>query len=328
MMDALVCNKAVAESLALFRKWQDAVPLNTVLYSTLIKGFNNVGDGKGAIEIWNELRSRKLPMNTTVYNAVIDVHARLGATREVSSLLKLMESDGLQPDNITHSIIAKGFCVSGDLDNAMNVFRSLLVQPISNNVIIYNTILDGCVRHNRMELADEMLAKMEEYHIIPSNFTLGIIVKMWGRRRKLQEAFAALENIPKKYGFKPNGPVKTCLFFACIRNDATDSAAQVFAELRAIQPVDAKMFSALISNCARVGQSERAVSLVEEAYGLEKGKRALARNEDLDASCMEQLMKCLSRQGLSQTVGQHMLKKMQSANVSISKQVWALSMQG
>merc|ERR1719324_288545 len=50
MMDALVCNKAVAESLALFREWQDSVPLNTVLYSTLIKGFNNVGDGKSAIE--------------------------------------------------------------------------------------------------------------------------------------------------------------------------------------------------------------------------------------------------------------------------------------
>jgi pentatricopeptide repeat protein len=327
MMDALVCNKAVSESVALFRKWQDRIPMNTVLYSTLIKGFNNIGDGKGAIEMWNELRKKKLPMNTTVYNAIIDVHARVGATREVSSLLTQMELDGLHPDNITQSIIAKGYCVSGDLDNAMMVFRNLLNRPSSNNVIIYNTILDGCVRHNRMELADEMLAKMEEYCITPSNFTLGIIVKMWGRRRRLEEAFAALENIPKKYGFKPNGPVKTCLFFACIRNDATDCACEVLEELRTINHADAKMFSALIGNCARVGKSERAVLLVEEAYGLGKGKRVLARNEDLDSLCLEQLLKCLSRQGLLDTIGKPMLKKMECANIYINKQVWALSAQ-
>mmetsp|Transcript_44831 Transcript_44831/g.69901 ORF Transcript_44831/g.69901 Transcript_44831/m.69901 type:complete len:1012 (+) Transcript_44831:82-3117(+) len=327
MMDALVCNKAVSEGVALFRKWQNRVTLNTVLYSTLIKGFNNIGDAKGAIEMWNELRTKKLPMNTTVYNAVIDVHARAGATSEVSALMKLMAADGVQPDSITQSIIAKGFCVSGELDSAMTVFRNLLVKPLSNNVIIYNTILDGCVRHNRMDLADEMLSKMEEYCIIPSNFTLGIIVKMWGRRRKLQEAFAALEAIPKKYGFKPNGPVKTCLFFACIRNDATDCAIEVFQELRAMNYVDAKMFSALIGNCARVGKSERAVLLVEEAYGLGKGKRVLARNEDLDSLCLEQLLKCLSRQGLLDTIGKPMLKKMECANIYINKQVWALSAQ-
>lgn len=326
-MDALVCNKAVSESVALFRKWQDRIPMNTVLYSTLIKGFNNIGDGHGAIDMWNELRKKKLPMNTTVYNAIIDVHARVGATREVSSLLTQMEFDGLHPDNITQSIIAKGYCVSGDLDNAMVVFRNLLTRPLSNNVIIYNTILDGCVRHNRMQLADEMLAKMEEYRITPSNFTLGIIVKMWGRRRRLEEAFAALENIPKKYGFKPNGPVKTCLFFACIRNDATDCACEVLEELRTINHADAKMFSALIGNCARVGKSERAVLLVEEAYGLGKGKRVLARNEDLDSLCLEQLLKCLTRQGLLDTIGKPMLKKMECANIYINKQVWALSAQ-
>jgi pentatricopeptide repeat protein len=328
MMDALVCNKAVSESVALFRKWQDRVPLNTVLYSTLIKGFNNIGDAKGAVAMWNELRTKNLPMNTTVYNAMIDVHARLGATREVSSLLNLMAADGLQPDNITQSIVAKASCVSGDLDNAMNVFRNLPVKSFSNNVIIYNTILDGCVRHNRMELADDMLLKMEDYGITPTNFTLGIIVKMWGRRRILQEAFVALESIPKKYGFKPNGPVKTCLFFACIRNDATEAAAAILEELRTQYHVDAKMFSALISNCARVGQSERAVALVEEAYGLGKGKRALPQNEDLDSSCMELLMKCLAKQGHLQTMAKPLLTKMEGAKIYISKQVWALSTQG
>eukprot|EP00427_Karlodinium_veneficum_P055371 CAMPEP_0169413826 /NCGR_PEP_ID=MMETSP1017-20121227/61563_1 /TAXON_ID=342587 /ORGANISM="Karlodinium micrum, Strain CCMP2283" /LENGTH=988 /DNA_ID=CAMNT_0009521267 /DNA_START=70 /DNA_END=3038 /DNA_ORIENTATION=+ len=328
MLDALVCNGAVQESVALLRKWESRVPVNTVLYSTLIKGFNNIGDSKGAIEIWNELRSKNLPMNTTVYNVMIDVHARVGATREVSNLLKLMEADGLNPDNITKSIVAKSYCVSGEIEKAMDVFRTLPTGRGSNNVVIYNTILDGCVRHQRMELADELIAKIDEYSLTPSNFTLGIIVKMWGRRRKLQEAFAAVRNLPKKYGFTANGSVKTCLFFACLRNDAISQACEVFDDLRATKSrVDAKMFSALINNCARVGQLDKAVKLVDNACGLSSGRRELPRGEQLENSCLEQLMKSLSKQGEFQRLGAPLIQKMVDAKVPMSSQIMAFSWQ-
>eukprot|EP00427_Karlodinium_veneficum_P005469 CAMPEP_0169150546 /NCGR_PEP_ID=MMETSP1015-20121227/50257_1 /TAXON_ID=342587 /ORGANISM="Karlodinium micrum, Strain CCMP2283" /LENGTH=1020 /DNA_ID=CAMNT_0009219719 /DNA_START=9 /DNA_END=3071 /DNA_ORIENTATION=+ len=328
MLDALVCNGAVQESVALLRKWESRVPVNTVLYSTLIKGFNNIGDSKGAIEIWNELRSKNLPMNTTVYNVMIDVHARVGATREVSNLLKLMEADGLNPDNITKSIVAKSYCVSGEIEKAMDVFRTLPTGRGSNNVVIYNTILDGCVRHQRMELADELIAKIDEYSLTPSNFTLGIIVKMWGRRRKLQEAFAAVRNLPKKYGFTANGSVKTCLFFACLRNDAISQACEVFDDMRATKSrVDAKMFSALINNCARVGQLDKAVKLVDNACGLSSGRRELPRGEQLENSCLEQLMKSLSKQGEFQRLGAPLIQKMVDAKVPMSSQIMAFSWQ-
>jgi len=329
MLDALVCNGVVQESVALLRKWEHRVPVNTVLYSTLIKGFNNIGDSKGAVEMWNELRVKKLPMNTTVYNVIIDVHARVGATREVANLLKLMEADNLQPDSITKSIVAKAYCVSGEIEKAMDVFRSLPSGKGSNNVVIYNTILDGCVRHQRMELADELIAKMQDFCVIPSNFTLGIIVKMWGRRRKLQEAFFAVKNLPKKYGFAANASVKTCLFFACLRNDAISQAGEVFDDLRNSKSrVDSKMYSALINNCARVGQVEKAIKLVDDAYGLSSGRRELPRGEQLENLCLDQLMKSLTKHGEMERLGTPMLKKMTQAKIPMSSQLMAYSWQG
>jgi pentatricopeptide repeat protein len=329
MLDALVCNGFVQESVALLRKWENRVPVNTVLYSTLIKGFNNIGDTKGATEMWNELRAKKLPMNTTVYNVMIDVHARVGSTREVTNLLKVMEADDLKPDNITKSIVAKAYCVSGEIEKAMDVFRTLPKGRGTNNVVIFNTILDGCVRHQRMELADELIAKMHEFCVVPSNFTLGIIVKMWGRRRKLQEAFAAVRNLPKQYGFVANGSVKTCLFFACLRNDAISQAGEVFEELRASKcRVDAKMFSALINNCARVGQVEKAVKLVDGAYGLSSGRRELPHGEQLENLCLDQLMKSLTKHNEFQRLGQPLLEKMLKARVPMSSQIIAYSWQG
>jgi pentatricopeptide repeat protein len=326
MLDALVCNECVKEAVDLFRKWQGRVEANTVLYSTLIKGFNNLGDTKGAVQFWNELRALKLPMNAMVFNAIIDVHARVGGTAEITQLLKHMEEEKVVPDGITKSIVAKGFSMSGELEKAVEVLRSLPAGHGTNNVIVYNTVLDGCVRHNRSELADQLLANMQSFNVVPTNFTLGIVVKMWGRRRKLGEAFKAIRTLPKQYGFTPNTPVKTCLLFACLRNDAVTGALEVFDDLKSSgHRADSKIFSALINNCARVGQAERAVSLVEEAYGLSSGARVLPQKEQLENSCMEQLMKCLSKQGEMQRLGVTLVKKMAAQKIPISPNVIALS---
>jgi pentatricopeptide repeat protein len=323
MLDALVCNGCVMEGVALLRKWENRVPVNTVLYSTLIKGFTSSRDTQGAMEMWKELRTKKLPMNSMVYNAIIDANARMGATDQVSALLSSMKDDGVEPDEITMSIVTKGFCMSGELDKAIDVFRGAIdkaKQPNQNIVIVYNTILDGCCRHSRYELADEMLGKMEDYHIQASNFTLGIIVKMWGLRRQLGKAFSAIQYLPKQYGFTPNGPVKTCLLYACLRNDSVDKALEVFADLRESgHTTDAKIFSALVNNCVRCGKLERAVSLLEEAYGLSPGsKRLLERNEDVDPQCVEQLLKSLSRQGQLETCGGPLLSKLRNAKVPLN----------
>merc|ERR1719162_1912207 len=97
---------------------------------------------------------------------------------EVSALVKSMGEDGFQADDITLSMVAKGYCVEGMLEKALEVFHSMPSEPSPNSVIVYNTILDGCVRHNRYDLADTMLAQMEKWRIHASNHTLGIIVKM------------------------------------------------------------------------------------------------------------------------------------------------------
>jgi pentatricopeptide repeat protein len=327
VLDALVCNGCVVEGVALLRQWEDRVEVNTILYSTLIKGFNNIGDTKGAVDMWNELRRKQLPLNTMVYNAIIDVHARAGDTSEISALLKSMEADKIEADSITRSIVAKGFCMAGELDRAMDLLRKAPIDAKTNNVIIYNTILDGCVRHDRMELADELLAGLKDFNIVPTNFTLGIIVKMWGRRRRITEAFTAVRTLPKQYGFTPNVPVKTCLLFACLRNDKVSNALEIYDELCASgHRPDTKMFSALINNCAKVGLCERAVTLLDEAYGLSSGRRALPRGEQLEALSMEQLMKALAKKGELQKVGAPLLRKMANAKVHVSNHILSMVM--
>jgi pentatricopeptide repeat protein len=321
MIDALVCNGDVLEGVRLLRKWQDGKRGNSVvLYSTLIKGFTGTGDTRAAQEMWEELLEQKLQLNTMVFNAIIDAHARAGNMQKVQALVQSMKTETCQPDDITWSMVAKGYCVKGDLDKALEVFRSLPSQSSPNTVIIYNTLLDGCVRHNRNDLADYLLANMREWQIQASNFTLGIIVKMWGRRRQISKAFAAVEELPKEYGFVPNGPVLNSLLFGCLRNDQLEKALEVYGELRAAgHPTASNIMGALINNCVRAGNAEKAVALVEEAYGLARGtRRVMPASDDLDGSCLEQLLKLLTRQGLLDKMGVPLLKQLRVAKVPLS----------
>ncbi len=66
-----------------------------------------------------------------------------------------------------------------------------------------------------MELADELLEDMETFQIAPMNFTLGILVKMYGRRRQLEKAFEVVQTLPRRHGFVANAQVRTCLMGAC-----------------------------------------------------------------------------------------------------------------
>merc|ERR1719323_1247357 len=184
MLDALVCNGCIEEAVKLFRTWQGCLQPNTVIYSTLIKGFANSHQAERAMAMWREMRGTGVKLNTVVYNAVIDAQARVGAMDGVSELVEAMEPDGCAPDCITYSTIVKGYCVKGDLEKAFEVFHGMQKNGMAGDSIIYNTVLDGCTRHSRMDLADQLLEDMEKYNITPSNFTLGILVKMYGRRRQ------------------------------------------------------------------------------------------------------------------------------------------------
>jgi pentatricopeptide repeat protein len=125
ILDALVCNDCVDEAVQLFKHWKTKVPPNTVMYSTLIKGFATDHRAGQALQFWEEMHASNLSMNTVVYNALIDSQARVGAIDAVLRLLSGMERDGCKPDAITYSTIVKAYCIKGDLDKALQVFRDM-----------------------------------------------------------------------------------------------------------------------------------------------------------------------------------------------------------
>merc|ERR1719473_607688 len=267
MIDALVSAGLVDEAISLFRSWNTKVPANMIMYSTLIKGFAASGEPARAMEMFEEARAAGMEMNFVSYTALIDAHARAGDMVRAKALLQQMQDDGCEPNTITYSTLVKGHCLKREMDQALETFQDMQRRGLIADAIIFNTMLDGCVRTSRFALADRLLGDMRTHGVVPTKFTLSIIVKMWGKRHRLVEAFKAVETMPREHGFQLDSQIGTCLISACLYNNAPERAIDALGAMKTWpnSMPDANTYRTIISGLKQRGFHEKATELEKEA---------------------------------------------------------------
>merc|ERR1719399_1218660 len=264
MIDACVANDDLESAMKLFVEMKRQVPNHSkcsVVFSTLVKAFTQRKEMHRAMELYETMKNQTSACTLVTYNTLIDACARLGEMEKATALFRDMCERGVDPDLITYSTVIKGYCVQGDLEQAIQLFTLMRKRSIKPDAILFNSILDGCARKKMRTLTEQVLSDMEEAGVAPSNFTLSILVKLYGRCRDVEEAFKVVETLPKKYGFEVNATVYTCLMSTCISNGRLEKALEVFQTM---------------INCVKQGSLEDAVKLLDDALcldGMRKGPR-------------------------------------------------------
>merc|ERR1719388_112860 len=103
MVDALVTNAQPDEALTLVQEIaEDAAArdiLNTVVYSTLLKGFAQSRQPEKVQKVFEEMQEAGIACNTVSYNTMIDANARTGRMDRCDELFQ-MQAAGVSPDII------------------------------------------------------------------------------------------------------------------------------------------------------------------------------------------------------------------------------------
>merc|ERR1719405_226001 len=106
-VDALVKNGAVEEAWELVHELQQDASrshlVNTVIYSTILKGFAAAKQISKILAVHAEMREKGVQCNTITYNTMIDACARCGTMSRVPELLENMKQSSVEPDIITYS---------------------------------------------------------------------------------------------------------------------------------------------------------------------------------------------------------------------------------
>merc|ERR1719335_624141 len=324
MIEACVANNAMDDAIQLFQDLKINFPdrnSNSHIYSLLIKGFAQRKEMRRALQVFKEMTDNEINVGVVTYNTLIDSCARVGEMQQAAELFTTMCTSGIDPDLITYSTIIKGYCVQGDLEKGLQLFSIMQKKGIRPDAILFNSILDGCAKKQMRSLTDTVLNDMEIAGIAPSNVTLSILVKLYGRCRDLDEAFRVIEEFPVKYNFIVNPHVQTCLMSACIANNNLDKAKGIYKQMRSDGVViDAKTHETLVNGCLKLGDITGAVEIIDEVLTL--GIRPIP----LDSELLANVLFMIQRKHLAEELGVPLAQRLRAAGLEVPQQALGVCM--
>lgn len=196
------------------------------------------------------------------------------------------------------------------------------VKGIEPDAVLYNSVLDGCAHQQLRNLTERVLADMEgPGGIAPSNYTLSILVKLYGRCKDMRKVHEVVESYPKQYGFKLNAKVYTCLMSAFISASQLNQALEVFQEMKdAGCTPDAKTYHTILSGCLRQGNVGSAVMLVNAA--LDGGY------SHLDSLVLQDVLLATARIGRAADLGLPLFERLCGFGLSFPQRIQAALQEG
>merc|ERR1719235_706261 len=330
VIDALVNNGFPDEALALVREIKDDETckdiLNTVIYSTLLKGFAQARQPGRVQEVFEEMKEMGIACNTVSYNTMLDANARTGKMDRADELFREMVASGISPDVITYSTLVKGHCQSGDIDQGFQVLKEMVANGVYEpDEILYNSLLDGCAKQHRVDDALKLVEDMHKNNVRPSNFTLSILVKLLGRSRRLNQAFTMVEETCKRFDLQANIHVYTCLIYACFQNRQMPRALQLHDSMiseAGVEP-DERTYAVLARGCLSAGSCEKAANVVRAAYRLNpQGLVMPKRAPGIESRVLEEVMNSLSAAPNAEQLAVPLLADLRALGVHVEQTVY------
>merc|ERR1719159_1029991 len=330
MVDALVSNGFPDEAFELVREIRDesefADILNTVIYSTLLKGFAQTRQPGRVQDVFEEMKQMGIACNTVSYNTMLDANAMTGKMDRADELFREMQASGVSPDVITYSTLVKGYCQAGDIDRGYQVLNEMVASSVHEpDEILYNSLLDGCAKQHRVDDALNLLEDMHKHNVRPTNFTLSILVKLLGRSRRLNQAFVMVEETCKRFDLQANIHVYTCLLFACFQNRQMPRALQLHDSMiteAGVEP-DERTYAVLTRGCLSAGSCEKAANVVRAAYRLNpQGLVMPKRAPGIEIRVLEEVMNALSAAPNAEQLAVPLLADLKALGVHVEQTVY------
>ncbi|XP_039113761.1 pentatricopeptide repeat-containing protein At2g20540-like [Dioscorea cayenensis subsp. rotundata] len=199
------------------------------------------------------------------FNSLLSAYVSSGAITPALNLLISMQSDGYDPDIVTHNIIINGLCRAARCDDALHLFNRLL-RP---NLVSWTTIIVGYSRCANHEAALHLFRRMmitaiSDSSVLPDHDTLSCVISSCRHVSCLRNGRAI-----HCYGIKSCKPDPEAFYSAAgaalvvmyAGGGEITAAERVF---RLMDHDDVVTWNAMIVGFARVGKADVAMEHFKE----------------------------------------------------------------
>jgi len=290
--------------------------VNAVIYCSVLKGLAHQKRMETLWPIYQEMLEKRMDFSIITYNTLVDACARCGHMDKVPTLLRDMQSLGIEPNVITYSTILKGHCQAGDVEMGFKVLQKMREETkLMPDEIMYNSLLDGCARSVMYDRGMAVVEDMQKAGVRPSNFTLSILVKLASRAAQLDKAFELADSLSKKYKFRLNVHVYTNLLHGCVCHQDPNRALNVLERMlkERVRP-EGRTYALVIRGCMSAGDCTSAAEMLRLSCGLPCNLPqfsqfgAAAKPAKLQDGCVSDTLRSLADRGHAEDLAAPLLQ--------------------
>ena len=182
-------------------------------------------------------KNSTLKVNLITVNTALDILIKAGEIKRAWSLFDSMKNDfSVEPDKYSYSTIIKALKYDLDptkLERAFGILDYLKNNTgiNSNDDIIFNCLIDVCLKLNLIEKAEKVFKEMKEIGVTPSKVTYAIMIKGYGQVYKLEKALGLFKEM-KDSKILPNEIIYGCILNACVRCSNIEKVTEIYNEMK------------------------------------------------------------------------------------------------
>jgi len=249
------------------------------------------------IQLFTDMTTRGVPKNEITFNTAIDGCVEGEDFDKAWNLYQEMAKYQIvKPDIYTYATLIKGLKANACNDNEINLERAVEIlnkiksgeyENLKADEVLYNSVLDTCVKYSKIDLAESIFEEMTSQAVSPSLITYSIMIKGYGMVYKLDKAVQTFNDL-KNIGFEPNEIIYGCLLNAAVRCNRIDIMNEIYQNMKkdGIKP-NSIIHTTLIKGYNKIKKYDLAFEIFDSIPEIEKDSSNIVIYNAILDCCVE-----------------------------------------
>lgn len=223
---------AQADAQRLMTQAQDGGVADVATYNTYMNVLLKWGNNQEVRKVMDCMRKDGLEPNVIAFNKLL-TSAVASDVSTVWSIIDWMKTFKVKPDNVTCSLLLKSRCINSKGDNLEKVITILDDLDGSMDEVLFNSVVDACVRVGRADLLMPILKKQRGSGGITvcGAHTYGSIIRAYGYVQDVRGAWNTWEEMRKQH-IMPISVTLGCMVEALVTNGDAEGGYELIQDMK------------------------------------------------------------------------------------------------
>ncbi|KAL8147495.1 putative pentatricopeptide repeat-containing protein At5g06400, mitochondrial [Apium graveolens] len=222
--------KMIGKALLMYEKMRvSGIEPDLVAYKLMLRALCNAGKADIAMEFYKEMTHKEMEADIGLYRLLLKCVARTGDRVDVDLIIDDMMRVCQIPESHAHTIVLKGFCMSGKIREALEYIRGLKNRDMALDAEIFEILLQGLFTADRVTDALEVVDIMKKKDFITERI-YGIMIHAYLKRNDVSKALEFFHSM-KNSGYLPTIKTYTNLMQQLLRLNDFHKASELYIEM-------------------------------------------------------------------------------------------------